>query len=198
MCQNPISYFRKQAKQICKRAKAGEANVLARFAEHFPGRQPSVQRAQHIIAKEGGFCSWQELLTADDDKAQLAAVIHFHPLLCDHGMGTMDHWRLSLSEQKQNLARDRRQLRKSVDEVVKTRSWLRSNVAKIKTINRQAHSYRLKHLAEMEIGYITNGVLIAAAILEEYREHIRYGDPNVEFAMSERSLKAIRKRSSRQ
>lgn len=210
MDQNPTNYFRKQAKRFFSLAKCGDAQALERLAEHFPDHRPSLQRAQHVLAIEAGFRSWQALLAACAVEVQLAAVMHSHPLLCDHGMGTADHWRLLKADRDRKLAADRQMLRCSLDAVEKTRAWLRENVAKTKTINGHADSYHLKHLAEKEIvqtvvngvtetGYITNGVLIAAALSEGYRhrDFVSSGSPNVEFAMSERSLKAIRKRQGR-
>jgi hypothetical protein len=210
MNQNPTNYFRKQAKRFFTLAKGGDSQALERLAEHYPDQRPSLQRAQHILAIEAGFRSWQTLLAACKGEVQLAAVMHSHPLLCDHGMGTADHWRLPKADRGRKLAADRQMLRGSLDAVEKTRAWLRENVAKIKTINGRAHSYHLKHLAEKEIGrtvvngrtetdYITNGVLIAAALSEgyEHRDLVSNGSSNVEFAISERSLKAIRKRQGR-
>jgi hypothetical protein len=49
------------------------------------------------------------------------------------------------------------------------RVWLRQ-FNKTKTLNkRSGTSYGLKHVAEEDIGYITNGVFIAAAIAEGFR-----------------------------
>jgi hypothetical protein len=48
----------------------------------------------------------------------------------------------------------------------------------IKTINRTGTSYGLKHVAERDIGYLTNGIFIAAAHACGYRV-VRVGDsPN--------------------
>ncbi len=67
--------------------------------------------------------------------------------------------------------------------------WLKK-VNKIKTINRKHSSYYLKHVAEQEIGYITNGVFIAAAI--DCGFNFESDDsPNVFFNMSEKSIKQL-------
>jgi hypothetical protein len=50
--------------------------------------------------------------------------------------------------------------------------------AKMKTLNQRGTSYRLKHVAEEDIGYITNGVLIAAAIAEGFRVERQEESPN--------------------
>jgi hypothetical protein len=46
--------------------------------------------------------------------------------------------------------------------------WLRRH-NKRKTINKSRTSYGLKHVAARDIGYITNGVFIAAAVAEDFR-----------------------------
>ena len=46
--------------------------------------------------------------------------------------------------------------------------WLRGQT-KRKTLNKSGTSYGLKHVAERDVGYITNGVFIAAAVAEGFR-----------------------------
>jgi hypothetical protein len=48
--------------------------------------------------------------------------------------------------------------------------------SKIKALNRRGTSYGLKHCAEDDIGYLTNGVFIAAAIAEGFT--VRRSQPN--------------------
>jgi len=69
--------------------------------------------------------------------------------------------------------------------------WLQSKT-KIKTINGKWSSYGLKHLAEDEIGYVTNGAFIRAAIHSGFAYRLSPSNPNVEFNISEKSLKAVR------
>ncbi len=72
--------------------------------------------------------------------------------------------------------------------------WL-TQVKKIKSINYKHSSYGLKHIAEEEIGYVSNGAFIAAAIhcgfdVKEYCDW-----PNVHFNMSNKSINLILERS---
>jgi hypothetical protein len=59
-----------------------------------------------------------------------------------------------------------------------------------KTINRRHSSYGLKHLAEPEIGYVTNGAFIAAAVHCGFSFETYPDSPNVCFGISEKSIKA--------
>ena len=56
---------------------------------------------------------------------------------------------------------------RSLDQFDKARKWLRQ-FRKLSSLNRRGTSYGLKHVAEPEIGYVTNGVFIAAAIAEGF------------------------------
>ena len=57
---------------------------------------------------------------------------------------------------------------RSLAAFVKAREWL-GRQRKIKTINKSGISYGLKNVSEKDIGYLTNGVFIAAAIAEGFR-----------------------------
>ena len=62
---------------------------------------------------------------------------------------------------------------------------------RIKTINRNAHSYMLKHLAEAKIGrYVANGQFICAAIHLDFRWKYIDDSPNAVFGISQRWLRA--------
>lgn len=56
----------------------------------------------------------------------------------------------------------------SLNEFEKARSWL-AKQPKIKKLNYRCSSYGLKHAAERSIGYVSNGVFIAAAIAEGFQ-----------------------------
>jgi hypothetical protein len=84
-------------------------------------------------------------------------------------------------------------LRQSADRVAATVEWLQTHIRPIKTINLNHTSYGLKHIAEREIGYIPNGVFVAAAIIAGYR-YRRIDHPKVAFGMSERSIRQSAKR----
>lgn len=70
-------------------------------------------------------------------------------------------------------------------EVRQARKWLRANCKKRATFNSEAHSYRLKHLAETPTSYVSNGALIVAALREGYRaRQASAGDLNAIFNMN--------------
>ena len=62
--------------------------------------------------------------------------------------------------------------------------WI-SRFVKLKNINKTGSSYGLKHVAEREIGYITNGELIAAALMEGFNVQIE--GPNGYFNISQKA-----------
>lgn len=114
------------------------------------------------------------------------------PKLNDFGIGLYSGHRNLPKEEKDKINKeDREKLLASVDRIKATIDWLDKNVDKIKTINRSRTSYGLKHIAEKDICYITNGVFIASAIIAGYRYKINFGDPNVSFGVSERSIKVL-------
>ncbi len=194
-----ISYFKREAKRLHDLLTLSDSQALALFKQYFIDDSPTLMRVQHVVANEAGFRSWEVLLKAPDAEMQLAAVMHKHPLLCNNGIGVFNHWRIPRPQRETELLVERKKLQDSIDDVLGTIEWLRSNISPIKTINDKHSSYGLKHLAEKELPpkyYITNGVFIAAAIMSGYvyRQSVHHGSPNVEFAMSERSIKAVRNR----
>ena len=73
---------------------------------------------------------------------------------------------------------------RSLAEFTAARGWLR-RFAKIKALNRRGSSYGLKHCAEDDIGYVTNGCFIGAAIAEGFTVRCTdYGSPNAFFNIS--------------
>lgn len=67
------------------------------------------------------------------------------------------------------------------DDFNKICGWLATK-EKSKTINKKACSYKLKHIAEKELGfYLPNGALIAAAIHSGFEYKIDKDWPNVFF-----------------
>jgi hypothetical protein len=60
-----------------------------------------------------------------------------------------------------------------------SRCWLRQ-FNKTKTLTTRGSSYGLKHIAEEDIGYVTNGVFFAAAVAEGFRiKRLSLISPNV-------------------
>ena len=152
-----------------------------------------LQRLQHVVAVETGFRTWQAMLDAPEIERRLVIELAKHPYLNAHGIGLFDGFRgKPLEERRAIQERDRRKLRGSVSDVARTVEWLRANIKPIKTINGRHTSCGLKHIMERHVGYyVTNGVFIAAALIEDYP--VRFNDgPNPCFGMSEKSIKAVR------
>ncbi|WP_125778368.1 hypothetical protein [Antribacter gilvus] len=153
----------------------------------------TLQQIQHRLAREAGFSSWSELLSADDSERRLAVVMLQEPLLNSNGMGA-GPYPGTPQERRERFELWRTELRSSAENVARVRAWLEQNIERRKTINADAGSYGLKHFAEKVLGgYVSNGELIAAAIIAEfpYRHHGGLS-PNVSFGMTSGSVKAAR------
>jgi hypothetical protein len=117
--------------------------------------------------------------------AEMERVLDREPHLGDFGFDVWDRRKTSL-EMAAELARQRDDILSSASlaAFIATRAWLRRH-NKRKTINKSGTSYGLKHIAERDVGYITNGVFIAAAVAEGFRV-VRDGDgPNAWLNISE-------------
>lgn len=105
------------------------------------------------------------------------------PNLCDEGI---------VSPYRRDEAKfllDRETLLNSEEDCNRTYQWV-VTLQKIKTYNSMS-SYYLKHIAEREIGYITNGVFITAALYAgfDYKSSSNPTSPNVHFNISKKSIK---------
>lgn len=118
-------------------------------------------------------------------KQKLQKVMKQHLELSTHGIGCSS---LSPPEQrKEEFERYRQDLLRDVERFRKTCEWL-STKKKRKTINMKYTSYGIKHIAEKEIGYITNGTLIAAAIYCGFTVKYTDNNPNVRINISGKEL----------
>ena len=125
-----------------------------------------------------------EMQTPEDTIAAgaeaMGAVMAEYPDLTDFGFGvsaeqTFDVERLKLTEDR------------SLSQFMRARQWLRK-FPKTKTLNRRAgSSYGLKHVAAHSIGYVTNGVFIAAAAAEGFTIERITDSPNAWFNISTRA-----------
>jgi hypothetical protein len=112
------------------------------------------------------------------------------PRLCGHGFGVFDARSKTTEQRRQRLQSERDDLRRRELMVIRVRDWLLANITPIKTPT--AGSYGMKHVVEEAIGeYITNGELIAAALMAGYPMGRPYG-PNADFGMSKRDVDAAR------
>jgi len=152
----------------------------------------ALQRTQHEVAVDAGFRSWGDMLASGEDERDLAALMLREPTLNWAGFGPGDFAK-TRSERDAQFAQWRVELRESADHVAQLREWLVNNADPRKTVNDRAYSYKLKHLAEEELGsYVSNGEIIAAAILAGYS----YEDVglNANFGISQYSMKALEER----
>jgi len=145
--------------------------------------------------------SWLEAIPANNTQSKaeeaIKSVIAKIPDLTDFGIGIFEGSRkLTKEEWDREIEQNRNALLSSTEEFNKVCEWL-NQVEQIKSINRKRTSYGLKHIVEVDIGYVSNGVFIAAAVHCGFA--FDYGSgPNVQFNMSERSIKTILKRQNEQ
>ena len=108
------------------------------------------------------------------------------PQLTSFGFGVFEEWRKTAGQRREELEQGRDELVRSEDRVLRVRDWLLANIVPIKTPT--LDSYRMKHVVERAIGeYVTNGDLIAAALMAGYPMSRPHG-PNAEFGMSKRDV----------
>ena len=128
----------------------------------------------------------------DYSSAELAAaaidmdrVLEREPQLSDNGFKQFERSRPRAEHDAEFLQwREGMRAPRSLAQFMAARGWLRQ-FSKIKALNRRGTSYGLKHCAEDDIGYVTNGVFIAAAIAEGFTVRcIEFGSPNAWFNIS--------------
>jgi hypothetical protein len=147
------------------------------------------------------------LRTADDlSPAELATaaidmdlVLEREPLLSDNGFKQL-RGRRPLAEHEAQFLKWREDMRepKSLAQFMAARGWLRQ-FSKIKALNRRGTSYGLKHCAEDNIGYVTNGVFIAAAIAEGFTvRRAEFGSPNAWFNISTEAWRHVERTRAEQ
>jgi hypothetical protein len=127
-------------------------------------------------------------------QADIQRIMDKHPELNDFGIGVYDD-KQSPAERAETLAKEKSRLLESVDACNRVCEWLRG-IERIKSINWDQSSYGLKHLAERDSEYCTNGVFITAAIHSGFPYRIKSDSPNVWFGMSAKSINAIRDRQN--
>ena len=126
--------------------------------------------------------------------SKIESVIKKIPALTDFGIGLYGRGRgLSRKEYEVKFKEERKKLLESTESFEKACEWL-SQIERIKSINRKRTSYGLKHVAAKDIGYITNGVFIAAAVYSGFDYITNDKSSNAAFNMSEKSIRQIEKR----
>ncbi len=90
----------------------------------------------------------------------------------------------------EEFRRDRKELEGSFEKVVEVVEWLRKNTVKQSRFSRST-SYGLKHAAERDLGYVTNGVFIAAALLCGYKIEKGAYKPRLNLRLTEETEKRL-------
>lgn len=113
-------------------------------------------------------------------------ILDEQPRLTSFGMGIFRRRTDTAEQRAEEFDKERTHLRNSLPIVITVALWLTANIGMIKTPTRG--SYGLKHLAEKSIDhYVTNGQLIAAALVAGYPMRDA-GGPNPLFGMRKRDL----------
>jgi hypothetical protein len=121
-------------------------------------------------------------------------ILEQEPHLSDFGFGLADFYK-TREEAVTKFHEDRKRISDSdsLAQFVVARGWLR-RFSKLKSVNRRGSSYGLKHVAEHDIGYVTNGVFIAAAIAEGFSVRRIESSPNAWFNISSAAWEQQRSR----
>ena len=117
-------------------------------------------------------------MTKIETSTVIEAILAEYPELNDFGFGAFNPKGKTSAAIAQEIAINRKKMleARSQDRFVLAREWLQQ-FPKVKGFNRRkGTSYGLKHAAEPAIGYVTNGVFIAAAIAAGFQVE-RFG-PN--------------------
>jgi hypothetical protein len=117
-----------------------------------------------------------------NDLEELTTILEQHPRLHDGGYGGTV------------TPENRAALLAKVAAFAVTKQWIGDNLTPTKSINHRRTSYGMKHIAERTVGYITNGVFIAAMLACGYRMQPAPGF-NPSFNVSEGSVRAAWRRA---
>lgn len=100
----------------------------------------------------------------------LRTIMQHEPQLTIEGFGIWSgHRRKSKREQEAIFAEKRQRLWGGIERIQPTCEWIEENLEPAHRFNSRWGSYTLKHLAEREVDYITNGQFIASMLLMGYR-----------------------------
>jgi hypothetical protein len=161
-------------------ARCGHPSCRRRHGE--PSLAPAAPRAARVNAVEDPGADVRQAAPL----LSLQAVMEQQPRLTSFGFGVFEEWRKTAGQRREELDQGRDELVRSEDRVLRVRDWLLANISPIKTPT--LGSYRMKHVVERAIGeYVTNGDLIAAALMAGYPMSRPQG-ANAEFGMSKRDV----------
>lgn len=198
LLNSATDFFKKEAKTFLKNLEDKDPASIELAKKVFPDSTLSLMKVQHLIAQRYGFKSWSELENASPIEQRLAITMEKNPLLCADGWGVSDWndcFKVPYPEKakafEKALSQEKHELRINHKAVEETYHWIKKNMTPIKSFNLESTSYALKHRAEFEIGYIINGVFIAAALIAGYRVKVRNGSINVHFNMSKKRINEV-------
>lgn len=123
---------------------------------------------------------------ADQAIAAIKRALTRFPELTDFGFGVFDERRLPPTERAEQFRANRALMfeTRSLDGFQRACDWL-TRQRRTKQINPGAgSSYGLKHAAEYEVGYVTNGMFIAAAVACGFRVKRIADSPNAHLNIS--------------
>lgn len=189
---DPLRTRQIAARKLKKAFEAGNQNAIDRVTKVLGQlHELRLQRAQHIIAAESGFSSWGEMRKSRNASVGLAAAMIEFPTLTPEGIRLANPQRFkSRNERRAALVERRKELRQSVDDVEWAVDWLKKFIDPIGSKNRSTSSYGLKHIAESQSPnrYLSNGVMIAAAVIAGFEAFPEAESLNLWFNMSECSI----------
>jgi hypothetical protein len=130
--------------------------------------------------------------------AEILMVVTRYPELTDFGFGVWGERirHLSPAEREAEFKVNRAKMfeERSLRQFLHARDWLQGQ-QKRKTINQWGTSYGLKHVAAHDVGYITNGVFVAAAVSAGFQiERAGTLSPNAYMSISTRAWRRPRPR----
>ena len=141
-----------------------------------------------------------QAITAEEAAEATAAIkraVDLFPDLTDFGFGIFDAYRLTPAARQERFRKSRADMfaPRSLEDFTRAKHWLMAQ-PKTKNPNSGAgSSYWLKHVAEEDIGYTTNGIFIAAAVAAGFIvERCRRSDdesPNAFFNISSKISRRV-------
>lgn len=165
-------------------AKCGHPSCRRRRGE--PPLVPADHRVARVNVAEDPRAGVRQERHQAASLLSLRAVMEQQPQLTSFGFGVFEGQRKTAGQRREELEQRRDELFRSEDRVLRVRDWLLANIAPIKTPT--VGSYHMKHVVERAIGeYVTNGDLIAAALMAGYPMSRPHG-PNADFGMSKRDV----------
>ena len=122
----------------------------------------------------------------------LAAILAEHPTLTVYGFENPEE------TNPDEMAGRSAELRKSEATFDAACTWIREHLPPTPRSRGYYSSYYLKHVAEVEIGYLTNGLFIAAMIHCGHRfRQLGRGNPNAYFPLHKRQVVGLDRRAER-